>query len=98
MGATDWPTWWVLVAPAMMFAFMAVCMASMRRMMRGPYMGHDEDRADRSGAADSAPTGPHVPARFPDRQAAFEGLGTAQEKAEFDKFLTEQRARPDPPP
>jgi hypothetical protein len=37
-----------------------------------------------------------VPARFPDGPAAFENLGTAKDKVEFDKFMAE-RKRPAPP-
>jgi hypothetical protein len=101
MGSSDWPTWWVVLAPVMMLAFMAVCMTSMRCMMRGPWRGDDASGRARSGAADlapdHAPTGPHVPARFPDGNAAFQDIGTARDKAEFDRFMTAQRARPSPP-
>jgi hypothetical protein len=97
MGSSDWPTWWVVLAPVMMLAFMAVCMTSMRCMMRGPRRGDDASGRARSGAADLAPMGPHVPARFPDGNAAFQDIGTAKDKAEFDRFIAEQRARPNPP-
>jgi hypothetical protein len=82
----------------MMLAFMAVCMASTRCLMRGPYRRPDAIVGEGSGAADPVSTGPHVlPARFPDGQAAFEDLGTARDKAEFDKFLAKQRTEPNPP-
>jgi hypothetical protein len=96
MGATDWPTWWVFLAPALMLGLMAVCMTSMRCMMRGSRHRPDAHRGEGAGGDELARTGPHVPARFPDGQATFENLGTAKDKAEFDKFMAE-RKRPDPP-
>jgi len=96
MGASDWPTWWVFLAPAMMLVFMAVCMASMRCMMRGTPPRRDVSRDEGSGGSGRARPGPHVPARFPDGHAAFEDLGTAEDKAAFDKFMAE-RKRPTPP-
>jgi hypothetical protein len=97
MRSSDWPTWWVVLAPVMMLAFMAVCMTSMRCMTRGPWRGDDASGGARSGAPDLASAGPHVPARFPDGKAAFQDIGTAEDKAEFDRFMAEQRARPSPP-
>ncbi len=97
MGSTEWPAWWVFLAPAMMLAFMAVCMASTRCILRGPFSRRDAARSDGSGAADLVPPGPHVAARFPEGQTAFEDLGTAKDKVEFDKFLAEHRTRPNPP-
>ncbi len=96
MGATEWPTWWVLLAPAMMLAFMAVCMASMRCIMRGSPERPDAHRDEGGSGADLARMGSHVPARFPNGQAAFEDLGTAKDKVEFDKFMAD-RKRPTPP-
>lgn len=97
MGASDWPMWWVFLAPAMMLAFMvAVCMTTTRCMMRGARERPDAQRAEGASGADPARMGPPVPARFPDGPAAFENLGTAEDKAEFAKFMTE-RKRPAPP-
>jgi hypothetical protein len=91
MAASDWPVWWVLVPPAMMLAFMAVCMMSMRCMMRGRPEG---DRAGDSRANDPTRTVSNVPARFPEGQAPLEQLGSAEDKAEFDKFMAGHK----PPP
>jgi hypothetical protein len=65
-------------------------------MMRGSPERPDAHRDEAGSGADLARTGPHVPARFPDGQAAFENLGTAKDKVEFDKFMAE-RKRPAPP-
>jgi hypothetical protein len=91
MGASDWQTWWVLLAPALMLVFMAVCMTSMRCMMRGPHRRPGGPRTEGAGDDDLVRTGPHVPARFPDGQATFENLGTANDKVEFDKFMAERK-------
>jgi hypothetical protein len=92
MAPSDWPVWWVLIPPAMMLALMAVCMMSMRCMTRW----RRDDRAGNSRATDPARTGLNVPARFPEGQAALEQLGTAEDKAEFDRFVAAHK-RPIPP-
>jgi len=97
MASSDWPTWWAFLAPVMMLAFMAVCMGSMRCMMRGMHGRHEPDPAEPSGRPDYARPGPHVPAHFPDGPAGFQNIGTPKDKAEFDTFMAEQKARPSPP-
>jgi hypothetical protein len=96
MGASDWPTWWVVLAPAMMLAVMAVCMMSTRCMMGGTRERPDAHSAGGASGADPARMGSYVPARFPDGQAGFENLATAKDKVEFDKFVVE-RKRSAPP-
>ncbi len=96
MGASDWPTWWVLLAPAMMLVFMAVCMVSMRCMTRGTLLRRDASRDDGPGATDRAASGTHVPARFPDGPFPLKEPGAAKDKAAFDKFMAEHR-RPKSP-
>jgi hypothetical protein len=67
MEASDWPTWWGYLAPVLMLALMTVCMVSIRCIS-----GLRRNRAAEARGTDPAPGGPHVPARFPDVQSAWE--------------------------
>ena len=101
MGSSDWPTWWVLLAPVMMLAFMAACMTSMRCMMRRVHGHADADSAEAARGADLARAGPHVAARFPAGQTAFEAYRTEtlqhldREEGEFHDFLGRLRGAKD---
>lgn len=102
MWWSSWPTWWVFVAPALMLTLMAACMAGMCAMMRRMFGRHDPNAAAPSGRGiDFAPTGPHVPARFPDRASAFEEYRAETlrrldgEQAEFHDFLGRLRTAKD---
>ena len=100
MGSSDWPTWWVFLAPVMMLGFMGVCMASMR-CMPGMHRRHDPSHAEEARGTDAARTGPHVPARFPDGRAAFEEYRAEtlqrldREQTEFHGFLDHLRTAKD---
>jgi len=96
MWWTYWPTPWMFLAPLMMLA----CMAGMFFMMRAMHGGHH-----RPTAAGVWPTGmnlgPHVAARAPERQSAFEEYRAEtlrrldDEQKDFQDFLGRLRTAKD---
>ncbi len=98
MWWTDWPTPWILVAPLMMLACLA-CMFFMMRCMRGPHRSNPAEAGP--GGVDLARTGPHVAARFPQGQSAFEEYRAEtlrrldREQDQFHDFLGRLRTAKD---
>ncbi len=98
MWWSDWPTPWILVAPLLMLACLA-CMFFMMRCMHGPHRSNRDDVG--SSGIDLARTGPHVAARFPEGQPAFEEFraeprrGLDRQQDQFQDFLGRLRTAKD---